>query len=122
MPWPCDTIFPASRHGWSGGGSAGITPTSATDCDIPPITAARAGSHPVDTEGGCVMRSRFWIGDIAPRGALGPLRGLIDRPVVRRRLFSLEDCRDLLIHCAQEMSHFSVFLPKLYAAHGAMRR
>lgn len=66
--------------------------------------------------GGSQMRSRFWLGGpYASVRAGGPLSGLLSH-VARRVLAPRADQgRELLVHCAQEMSHLATFLPKLYA-------
>ncbi|HOT80465.1 MAG TPA: hypothetical protein PKY13_10785, partial [Microthrixaceae bacterium] len=69
---------------------------------------------------GAEMRSRFWMGGshIALRGDR-PGAALADRaarPVIARLLgASAQSAADLLIHCAQEMSHLAAFLPELHA-------
>lgn len=80
----------------------------------PPIDSGHVVHLVRDTPGGCVMRSRFWLGDLAPRGPLRALKPFINRPAVRARIFKSEDARDLTIHCAQEMRHFTRFLPRLH--------
>jgi hypothetical protein len=93
---------------------------------------ARVGSsdRPVDlgwlvhqvrrTTDGAEMRSRFWLGGrhTAARSAnpvvqraLPPIANRIVRP-------SAQGAADLLVHCAQEMSHLAVRLPDLYEAFG----
>ena len=70
-----------------------------------------------ETEDGCEMRSRFWLGKVAlrdkPRShvanrVLGS--GLISKVAVRRELG-----HDMVVHCAMEMAHLASFLPSLYA-------
>jgi hypothetical protein len=72
-----------------------------------------------ETDEGCEMRSRFWLGRIALRGVRGA--GLLGRvlgsPFVARRATSLQQGRDLVVHCAAEMNHLAGFLPDLYADH-----
>lgn len=104
----------------------------AADDNVVPI-CARVGSRdvPVDggwlvhhirpTEGGCEMRSRFWLGGpyISVRGAPGVANRAV-RPVVSRILGATEDyARNLLVHCAQEMNHLAGFLPALYEQFGS---
>jgi hypothetical protein len=63
-----------------------------------------------DTDYGCEMRSRFWIGDIDPP-ELAPDR--------EARLKAIPDSlgSSLLQHCHEEMSQLASFLPELYARH-----
>ncbi len=74
-----------------------------------------------DTEDGCEMRSRFYVGDIRVRIPLiGPL---LDRVVNAgaMRCIIIKDSvgRSLLSHCAEEYQHMAGFLPDLYARHNA---
>jgi DAPG hydrolase PhiG domain len=68
------------------------------------------------TSDGAEMRSRFWMGGphIAFRGneTLTSVASRLLQKIARppKRL-----ARDLLIHCAEEMSHLAQFLPELYA-------
>jgi hypothetical protein len=61
-----------------------------------------------DTDYGCEMRSRFWLGDVDPP-ELAP-----DREA-RIRLFPNAFGEGLLKHCHEEMSYLAGFLPGLYA-------
>jgi hypothetical protein len=67
-------------------------------------------------EGGCEMRSRFWIGDVEARLPLigAPLSRLANLPPLRRRTAADALGLDLLIHCSEEMNHLARFLPALY--------
>ncbi len=93
---------------------------------------ARTGSsqHPVDlgwlvhhvrpVDGGSEMRSRFWLGGrhTAPRRPNPVLDRVV--PPVANRMVAL-DARaadELLVHCAQEMSHLAARLPALHEAFG----
>lgn len=69
-----------------------------------------------ETPEGCVMRSRFWLGDMKVEGPGAPLGLLLNRPFVRKRMFPTNLGENLLVHCAQEMGHFASFLPRLYRA------
>jgi hypothetical protein len=74
-------------------------------------------------EGGCEMRSRFWLGDVQVRLPLvgGPLSRLANLPALRRRVMPDRLGLDLLVHCAEEMNHLARFLPALYRkAHGQL--
>jgi hypothetical protein len=70
-----------------------------------------------ETEDGCEMRSRFWLGKIELRG--GPAEAVVNKVAgsrfVAKRAASLEQGRDLVVHCASEMNHLASFLPDLYA-------
>ncbi len=68
-----------------------------------------------ETEDGCEMRSRFWLGRIALEGAARVLDPLAGSRFVARRAAPLQQGRDLVVHCAAEMSHLASFLPDLYA-------
>jgi len=59
-----------------------------------------------ETEEGCEMRSRFWIG----KPEIG---GLAANGVVNKVIGS-GFCRELFVHCATEMNHLASFLPDLY--------
>jgi hypothetical protein len=67
-------------------------------------------------EGGCEMRSRFWLGDVRVRlPVLGDaLSRLANLPPLRRRVMPDHLGLDLLVHCAEEMNHLARFLPALY--------
>jgi hypothetical protein len=67
-------------------------------------------------EGGCEMRSRFWIGDVQVRLPLlgGPLSRLANLAAVRKLALADRLGLDLLVHCAEEMNHLARFLPALY--------
>jgi len=89
-----------------------------------------SGDAPVDigwlihyvaaTPDGAVMRSRFWLGGhyVAPRTTNPLLRRAL--PPVARRLArpTRQSATDLLVHCAEEMSHLAAFLPALHAEAG----
>ena len=60
-----------------------------------------------DTKNGCVMRSRFWMGDVSP--AVPLLSGLI-----RKDMTSDEALSGLHEHCKTEMANLAKLLPKLY--------
>ena len=70
-----------------------------------------------ETQDGCEMRSRFWLGRLT-------LRSLPDDHVVNRLLGSRQLSRvavgrelghDMVVHCAMEMTHLASFLPQLHA-------
>jgi hypothetical protein len=60
-----------------------------------------------DTDYGCEMRSRFWLGDVDPPG-------LVPDREARIRLFPDALGEGLLKHCHEEMSYLAGFLPGLY--------
>lgn len=72
-----------------------------------------------ETEDGCEMRSRFWLGKIGLRGL--PARAILNKiagaEFVARRAVPLELGRDMVVHCAMEMNHLASFLPDLYSDH-----
>ena len=70
--------------------------------------------------GGSEMRSRFWIaGDnLRPRGMPGELGKALARIAAWAQPFKATQAQDLLVHCAQEMNHLAVILPRLYANFG----
>lgn len=70
-------------------------------------------------EGGCEMRSRFYLKLFAPRApdperiARAVRRGAAVDP--RDLAIGTDMARDLLVHCGQEMHHLAGFLPELHA-------
>jgi len=64
-----------------------------------------------DTDYGCEMRSRFWLGDFDP--SLATIR--------EERVAMVPDQvgAGLLKHCHEEMSYLAAFLPELYAKEAA---
>jgi hypothetical protein len=79
-----------------------------------PVTTGNLIHMIQKTPTGSRMRSRFWVGgsNIVPRGLIGiPVAAM-----ARMGFRSTEtDARNLLVHCAQEMTHLAKFLPALYA-------
>ena len=69
-----------------------------------------------ETEEGCEMRSRFWLGKAVLRGAAA--NGVLNRIAGSRLIakLALPDSmgRDMVVHCAMEMNHLAGFLPDLY--------
>ncbi len=61
-----------------------------------------------DTDYGCEMRSRFWLGDLDPVD-------LAPDAAAREGLFPDRTGAGLLAHCHEEMSYLAGFLPELYA-------
>lgn len=70
-----------------------------------------------ETEDGCEMRSRFWLGRIEFERVPGAgiLNRLTSSRFVAKRAVRIEQGRDLVVHCAAEMNHLASFLPDLYA-------
>jgi hypothetical protein len=70
-----------------------------------------------ETDEGCEMRSRFWLGKIELKGVPGVaiLNRLAGSRVVARNAVPIELGRDMVVHCAVEMNHLAGFLPELYA-------
>jgi hypothetical protein len=69
------------------------------------------------TTDGVEMRSRFWLADFDARNV--PLAGALLNPLLntrrmRRALVPNRVGRDLLVHCAEEMTHLAEFLPALF--------
>ena len=107
----------------------GLAEERFADAGIHTAVCARVGfsDRPVDTghlvhlvretPEGCEMRSRFWLGEVHVRGLPegNPLDRVLATPFVRRQLMPRRLCRDLLVHCAEEMNHLAGFLPALYA-------
>ncbi|HIF64424.1 MAG TPA: hypothetical protein EYQ35_09770 [candidate division UBP10 bacterium] len=63
-----------------------------------------------DTDYGCEMRSRFWLGDLDPPE-------LAPDAATRTVLFPDSAGEALLKHCHEEMSYLAGFLPGLYSKH-----
>lgn len=63
-----------------------------------------------DTEDGCVMRSRFWLGHISP--AVPFLS-----KVIRRELTSEQTLSGLHQHCGEEMTTLAQILPEKFKQH-----
>ncbi len=96
---------------------------------------ARAGlaGAPVETgwlihhlrpvSGGCEMRSRFWLGGptVRPRGMSGPLGRTLGGLAARLSPITALQASELLVHCAQEMSHLATLLPEIHAAFAKRR-
>jgi hypothetical protein len=84
-----------------------------------PADAGYLVHHVRRVAGGSEMRSRFWLGGRYARVRGGLLMGELASRLARRILKpTLDNGRDLLVHCSQEMSHLASFLPQIY---GAMR-
>ena len=70
--------------------------------------------------GGCEMRSRFWLGggNVQPRGMNGFIGSALGRAAAYFNPLSSNQGAELLVHCAQEMSHLATILPALYEEFG----
>jgi hypothetical protein len=79
--------------------------------------------HVRPVAGGAEMRSRFWIagGNVRPRGLTGALGKAIGRAAAFAARFTPLAAADLLVHCAQEMSHLAGILPALHSTFGPQR-
>lgn len=73
-----------------------------------------------DTDDGCRMHSRFFLGDAESEvPVVGRLfTKLVNRPSVRRRLLPDSAGTALLRHCSEEMNHLATILPELYEQFG----
>ena len=69
-----------------------------------------------ETEDGCEMRSRFWLGKPEIRGldANGAVNKIAGAKFFAKNSVSIEMGKELYVHCAMEMNHLSSFLPELY--------
>ena len=88
--------------------------------DGAPVETGWLIHHLRPTTSGCEMRSRFWLGGahIRPRGMPGPLGATLGASAAKLQPLSGLQARDLLVHCAQEMSHLARCLPDLFAKFG----
>jgi len=70
-----------------------------------------------ETDDGCEMRSRFWLGQIEFKGRSpdGILNRAASSRLVARQVVPLELGRNMVVHCAMEMNHLAGFLADLYA-------
>lgn len=72
----------------------------------------------LNSSGGIVQRSRFWIGaalrPYAPEPVAGIVGGLINRPLVRRGMIPEPTPRVMTEHCAAEYANLATLLPELY--------
>lgn len=82
-----------------------------------PVSAAILIHAIRETEDGCEMRSRFWLGRIEVTGlpGAGLLNKITRSQFVAKRAFPIEAGRDMVVHCGMEMNHLASFLPALYA-------
>jgi hypothetical protein len=70
------------------------------------------------SNGGVVLRSRFWLGAAIRPYAPAPLAGVaarvLNRPAVRRRMLPTAVPRALARHCAEEYANLAAILPELH--------
>ena len=69
-----------------------------------------------ETPEGCVMRSRFWLGEIDPVPNPKPTHEMLEK------LVPDELGAGLFAHCCEEMSILADFLPTVYRIHNADTR
>lgn len=81
-----------------------------------PVEGGRLEHRVRRVDGGAEMRSRFWLGGAHARVKAGPLTGPVSALARRLARPGVDLGRDLLVHCAQEMTHLASFLPSLHAA------
>jgi hypothetical protein len=76
--------------------------------------------HVRPVPGGSEMRSRFWLAgaNIRPRGMPSAMGALIGRVAAKFAPLTDNMAMELLVHCAQEMSHLAGILPDLYETFG----
>lgn len=72
----------------------------------------------LESNGGLVLRSRFWLGAVVRPYVPEPLAGVaarvLNRPAVRRRLVPMDVPPALARHCAEEYANLAALLPELY--------
>jgi hypothetical protein len=76
--------------------------------------------HLRPTDGGCEMRSRFWLGghNVCARGMNNNMGRWLGRVAAHFNPLSPTQASELLVHCAQEMSHLAELLPHIYKTFG----
>ena len=76
--------------------------------------------HLRPVEGGCEMRSRFWLGghNVCARGMNNNVGRWLGRLAAHFNPLSATQGAELLVHCAQEMAHLAELLPHLYKTFG----
>lgn len=69
-----------------------------------------------ETDDGCEMRSRFWLGKAVIRNVSsnGILNKIAGSKFVSKHAVPLSVGRDMVVHCSMEMNHLASFLPNLY--------
>ncbi|CAA0079521.1 Phloretin hydrolase [Zhongshania aliphaticivorans] len=70
-----------------------------------------------ETEDGCEMRSRFWLGKASLRDKpkSHPLNRVLGMKAVSKFAMTRDHGHDMVVHCGMEMAHLASFLPALYA-------
>lgn len=81
-----------------------------------PIDVGRMVHFAVPTDWGCELHSRFWLGYVESRSGNRALERIGNLPTLRRLLATEAFGRALLVHCHEEMTILSEFLPALHAA------
>jgi hypothetical protein len=67
------------------------------------------------TDDGAEMRSRFWLGgEQIQLRAKGRIARMLSSVLQKTRKVSRKQAEDLLVHCAEEMTHLAGILPQLY--------
>lgn len=76
--------------------------------------------HLRPVEGGCEMRSRFWLGgqNVCARGMDNRWGRWLGGLAAHFNPLSPTQASELLVHCAQEMTHLAALLPDLYQTFG----
>ena len=78
-----------------------------------PVSTGRMCHFVRNTDHGCEMRSRFWLGEIASRDPTIEISASEAREL-RRRHLDQAFARRLHQHCAEEMGYLAELLPTLY--------
>lgn len=93
---------------------AGVVAVCARIGDLDePINFGRMTHFVRDTDYGCEMRSRFWLGEIESREP-GKTFSADEVATIRRRGINDELARRLHQHCQEEMGYLAEILPVLY--------
>ncbi len=82
-----------------------------------PIAVGRLIHQIREVEGGCEMRSRFWLAKPELKGLDKDhwVNKIIGSNFAVKRVAGSSLGRDMVVHCGMEMSHLASFLPALYA-------
>jgi DAPG hydrolase PhiG domain len=88
-----------------------------------PVETGWLVHHLRPVAGGCEMRSRFWLGGrhVQLRGGSGWMASLVARAAAYCNPMRAQQGAELLVHCAQEMSHLATLLPELYQEFGPQK-
>ena len=72
----------------------------------------------LESNGGLVLRSRFWLGAVvrpyAPAPLAAPAARILNRPAVRKRMLPRGVPAALARHCAEEYANLAALLPELH--------